>query len=222
MFFFNCQYFLQKDGINNTNTANNSNLPKIIAILKIHLEKSDNSEKFPFGPIISPKPGPTFDIDVAAADIDGDGDMDVIGTAYTGDKVSWFVNDGSPDGANWVAYSIGTPNGPISLVIVDFDYDGDLDVLCAARVGDKIKLYTNDGTPDAGWSATNIATNVDEVSDIFVVDLDFDGYLDVVAAIEKDDEINWYDTAAIPEFPNILMPVLSVLAIMAFRRRKTL
>ncbi|MFL2941211.1 MAG: PEF-CTERM sorting domain-containing protein, partial [Candidatus Poseidoniales archaeon] len=62
----------------------------------------------------------------------------------------------------------------------------------------------------------------DEVSDIFVVDLDFDGYLDVVAAIEKDDEINWYDTAAIPEFPNILMPVLSVLAIMAFRRRKTL
>ena len=27
-------------------------------------------EKLPFGPIISPKPGPTFDIDVAAADID--------------------------------------------------------------------------------------------------------------------------------------------------------
>ena len=69
MFFFNRQYFLQKEGINNTNTANNSNLPKIIAILKIHLEKSDNSEKFPFGPITSPKPGPTFDIDVAAADI---------------------------------------------------------------------------------------------------------------------------------------------------------
>ena len=69
MFFFNRQYFLQKEGINNTNTANNSNLPKIIAILKIHFEKSVNWEKFPFGPIISPKPGPTFDIDVAAADI---------------------------------------------------------------------------------------------------------------------------------------------------------
>ena len=51
-------------------TANNSNLPNSIAKLKIHFEKSDKLEKLPFGPIISPKPGPTFDIDVAAADID--------------------------------------------------------------------------------------------------------------------------------------------------------
>tara|TARA_B100000945_G_scaffold287058_1_gene258385 strand:+ start:240 stop:599 length:360 start_codon:yes stop_codon:yes gene_type:complete len=69
MIFFINQYFLQKDGINNTNTANNSNLPKIMAILKIHLEKSVNCEKLPFGPIISPRPGPTFDIEVAAADM---------------------------------------------------------------------------------------------------------------------------------------------------------
>ena len=33
-----------------------------------HLEISDNWPKLPFGPIISPKPGPTLDIDVAAAD----------------------------------------------------------------------------------------------------------------------------------------------------------
>ena len=38
-------------------------------ILKIHLEKSFKYEKFPFGPITSPKPGPTFDIEVAAAEI---------------------------------------------------------------------------------------------------------------------------------------------------------
>ena len=93
-------------------------------------------------------------------------------------------------------------------------------MLCAASVADKIKLYTNDGTPDAGWSATNIATNVDKVSDIFVVDLDFDGYLDVVAAIENDDEINWYDTAAIPEFSNILMPIASILVIVGFNYRR--
>ena len=86
-------------------------------------------------------------------------------------------------------------------------------------MADKIKLYTNDGTPDAGWSATNIATNVDAPSDIFVVDLDFDGYLDVVAAIEKDDEIVWYDTG-IPEFSSILMPIVSVLAIVGFNYRR--
>tara|TARA_B100000700_G_scaffold288671_1_gene345390 strand:- start:15 stop:266 length:252 start_codon:yes stop_codon:yes gene_type:complete len=34
------------------------------------LETIDISEKLPFGPIISPKPGPTFEIEVAAADIE--------------------------------------------------------------------------------------------------------------------------------------------------------
>ena len=35
----------------------------------IHLEISGTDLKFPFGPIISPRPGPTFDIDVAAPEI---------------------------------------------------------------------------------------------------------------------------------------------------------
>ena len=35
----------------------------------IHLEISETPEKFPFGPIISPRPGPTLDIEVAAPEI---------------------------------------------------------------------------------------------------------------------------------------------------------
>ena len=35
----------------------------------IHLETSGIDLKFPLGPIISPKPGPTFDIEVAAPEI---------------------------------------------------------------------------------------------------------------------------------------------------------
>ena len=38
-------------------------------IVKIHLEKSGNEEKLPLGPIIDPKPGPTFEIEVAAPEI---------------------------------------------------------------------------------------------------------------------------------------------------------
>ena len=38
--------------------------------LNIHLEISGSVEKFPFGPIIDPSPGPTFEIDVAAPDIE--------------------------------------------------------------------------------------------------------------------------------------------------------
>ena len=50
--------------------ANSSSLPKIIPKLNIHFEISGRDEKFPFGPIIEPSPGPTFDIDVAAPEID--------------------------------------------------------------------------------------------------------------------------------------------------------
>ena len=58
--------FLQKPGKNNTNKVNISSLPNNIAKLKIHFAKLDNSPKFPLGPIISPSPGPTFEIAVAA------------------------------------------------------------------------------------------------------------------------------------------------------------
>ena len=56
--------------MNNTNIANNSSLPKIIPILKAHLEGLDNEEKLPLGPIISPNPGPTLEIEVAAPEIE--------------------------------------------------------------------------------------------------------------------------------------------------------
>ena len=54
---------------NKTNTANNSNLPSNIPKDKLNFEKVDKSLKLPLGPIISPKPGPTFDIAVAEPDI---------------------------------------------------------------------------------------------------------------------------------------------------------
>ena len=37
---------------------------------RIHLEISGSVEKFPLGPIIDPKPGPTLEIEVAAPDIE--------------------------------------------------------------------------------------------------------------------------------------------------------
>jgi len=49
--------------------ANSSSLPKIIPIVKIHLEISGKEEKSPLGPIIGPNPGPTLEIEVAAPDI---------------------------------------------------------------------------------------------------------------------------------------------------------
>ena len=56
--------------MNKTKIAKSSNRPKIIPKLNIHFDAFDKDEKFPLGPIISPRPGPTLEIDVAAAEID--------------------------------------------------------------------------------------------------------------------------------------------------------
>jgi hypothetical protein len=55
--------------MNNTNIAKSSSLPKIIPTLKAHFDGLDNAEKLPLGPIISPSPGPTLEIEVAAPEI---------------------------------------------------------------------------------------------------------------------------------------------------------
>jgi len=67
--YYTLTYDLQKDGKKRTNTANISNLPRSIPNDSIHFDISETWLKFPFGPIISPRPGPTLDIDVAAPDI---------------------------------------------------------------------------------------------------------------------------------------------------------
>tara|TARA_B100000131_G_scaffold283710_1_gene291831 strand:+ start:405 stop:695 length:291 start_codon:yes stop_codon:yes gene_type:complete len=67
--YYKLNYDLQKEGKKRTNTANISNLPNNIAKDSIHFEISETLLKFPFGPIISPRPGPTLDIEVAAPEI---------------------------------------------------------------------------------------------------------------------------------------------------------
>ena len=53
--------------------------------------------------------------------------------------------------------------------------------------------------------------------------MDNDGDMDIIVAFIEDDTIAWYENnAGIPEFPSIMMPIVSVLVIVGFnyRRRK--
>ena len=84
---------------------------------------------------------------VAIADMDNDGDLDVVSAAYTGNKVSWHLNDGSPEGAVWTTYTVATPTKPTSVLPVDIDYDGDIDIISSSETGTstngKIRLLAN-------------------------------------------------------------------------------
>ena len=103
------------------------------------------------------------------------------------------------------------------------DNDGDMDILSASMNDHTIAWYENDGAADPSWAAADIDTNAVSARSVFTADMDGDGDMDIVSASYSDSTIAWYENnAGIPEFSSILMPIVSVLAIVGFnyRRRK--
>jgi len=81
---------------------------------------------------------------LCVADLDGDGDMDVLSASYYWDnKIAWYANDGT--GLFGPQQVISTAAvGASSVYAADLDGDGDLDVLSASVVDDKIAWYENE------------------------------------------------------------------------------
>lgn len=130
---------------------------------------------------------------VIAADMDGDGDMDIIGVSGPQDKVVWFENlDGL---GNFGVQNIITTqaDGAIGLYASDLDDDGDIDILSASFLDNKIAWYENtDGLGSFGPQRilTNSALST---RDVYAADLDGDGDMDVLAASTADDRVIWFE-----------------------------
>ena len=78
----------------------------------------------------------------------------------------------------------------------DIDNDGDLDILANFMMVSKITWFENDGTPNSGsWTGHDLFAD-DQYrysSDIEVVDIDGDGYLDVVEAAQDGNKVWWFE-----------------------------
>ena len=76
---------------------------------------------------------------VQAEDMDGDSDIDIVGTAFDADLISWWENK-KGDGTQWEAHSIdGFVDGVVFALVIDLDRDEDQDVVGTAWYGDYIK-----------------------------------------------------------------------------------
>ena len=75
---------------------------------------------------------------------------------------------------------------------VDLDGDGDLDVVGAADLNDKVAWYENLGAGTWGPERV-ITTDADGVQRVYAIDLDGDGDADVLSASPFDDKIAWYE-----------------------------
>ncbi|MEC8252999.1 MAG: VCBS repeat-containing protein [Planctomycetota bacterium] len=130
---------------------------------------------------------------VYAADIDGDGDIDVLSASRFDSKVAWYENtDGLGSfGAQQVITT--SASGAHSVFAADVDGDGDLDVLSASDLDDKIAWYENtDGLGTFGADQV-ISASADGANSVHAADVDGDGDLDALSASSLDDKIAWYE-----------------------------
>ncbi|MGQ0701199.1 MAG: FG-GAP-like repeat-containing protein [Panacagrimonas sp.] len=141
--------------------------------------------------------------EVFSADLDGDGDVDVLSASYIDNKIAWYENDGAPVPGFTLHTISTTAAGARSAYAADLDGDGDVDVLSASYIDDKIAWYENDGMPDPGFTLHTISTTADSAFSVFAADLDGDGDVDVLSGSRDDDKIAWYenDGAPVPVSP---------------------
>ncbi|XMB66934.1 FG-GAP-like repeat-containing protein [Mycoplasmatota bacterium zrk1] len=129
-----------------------------------------------------------------AVDIDNDNDIDVVSASFSGDKISWYENDGSGNVVEHIIIDIvGGVDGPRSVYSADIDNDGDMDVLSASSVDNTVAWYENKGGFFTKDEQNVITSSLTGVRTVHAADMDNDGDMDVLSASLNEDKIVWYE-----------------------------
>ena len=132
--------------------------------------------------------------DVFAADVDGDGNIDLLSSSRADDKIAWYESDGgSPP--TFTEHVITTGEDLARVVFAaDIDNDGNIDVVTAARGGNRIVWWENDGGSPPTFTEHVISASADGPLGLVAADLDGDGDVDVLYSEFDDDEIVWAES----------------------------
>ncbi|QDV46478.1 FG-GAP repeat protein [Stieleria neptunia] len=134
---------------------------------------------------------------VAIDDVDGDGLGDVV-AGFNDGAIQLYINNG--DGSFAPREIFQTPAIVRHVTVVDFDLDGDADVLAAIHLNqvNLIAWYENDGSesfsehviPGSRYGAMHVTPG----------DIDGDGDIDAVAAFNVHDVVVWYENDGAQSF----------------------
>lgn len=131
------------------------------------------------------------------ADLDGDGDIDIIANDTPGhDRVRWFENDGAE---NFTLRTVGdlVARNFGNLFVLDFDRDGDLDILFGHR--SLIGWFENNGNQAFAKRAIFLEP-VSSFQECFPADIDGDGDWDILSTSSGNDFVVWHENDGAQKF----------------------
>ena len=136
-------------------------------------------------------------LETAIGDVDSDGDLDILSASWTNNKIAWYENNGESD-PTFTEHPISTSaDGAYSVVMGDFDRDGDQDVASASINDDKVSWYENDG--DENFTERILGTDQDRALHVSKGDFDHDGDLDILALYSGANKIGWFKNDGEPD-----------------------
>lgn len=110
------------------------------------------------------------------SDIDGDGYYDLL--AVSDSHIKWWENDGLA--ANWIQHDVVSFTGA-SVSAGDIDGDGSNDIVSANIYAQPLTWWENSDGIGTTWVEHIITTDMDDCPNVYVIDFDIDGDMDVLA-----------------------------------------
>lgn len=130
---------------------------------------------------------------INSQDIDGDGDIDIVSSINSmGTKeTSWWENDGSE---NFTEHFIDNLLVSPGIKCIDVDSDGDMDIVAPTP----FSWWENDG--EQNFSRNIIEYTFAGVQEIFPVDLEQDGDIDMVCSSRSENYFMWWENDGAANF----------------------
>jgi len=150
-------------------------------------------------------------VGLVIADLDGNGNLDVTTTSQGASVVSVLLGDGAGSLAPAVNSSTGGGSQPVSLVAVDANNDGSLDLLtanAAAAAGSNLGLLLGNKTASFALG-TPLGTSAAVLVGLTAADLDGNGKVDV-AAIHRLNQLGVTNVSVLQNRGGATAPLLSL------------